>query len=551
LVKFAKVKKNWLPAIVILMIVSLTGIVFVQYFWIREAIRVKEEQFDRSVNNSLVQVTKRIENDVDLRYISERLTSGPGSYSYIYSTSDSIETNQIIWKEKSDKNINWSGSGKGGSIIINNNDREESYNIRIENFADEDKRESTIIQLDSLKETFNEEEVVVISRIRDSVNLIVERKIKDYDRRKQNLEGILNELVFEIKTLDEPIDQKLEGVNIQERLSQSLDNSGISAEYEFAVYFPNIDSVTPIRSSKFNRRTSSEIYSAQLLPGQVLDNPTQLMVYFPGKTGIILSSMAWLLSGSFLFTLIIILTFYITLHTILRQKKLSEIKSDFINNMTHEFKTPIATISLAVDSINNPAVISDSDKIKYFTNVIREENTRMNHRVESVLQMSLIDKSDFNLKPEPMDVHDLIRGAVKNFGLQLTEKSGKIDLLLNADNPMINGDKEHLYNIICNLIDNAVKYNETEPVIEISTEIRGNNFYIRVKDNGIGMTKEEEEKIFDRFYRVSSGDIHNVKGFGLGLSYVKAILLSMGGEIKVSSQPGKGSTFTLSLPVIR
>jgi len=539
LVKFAKVIKNWLPAIIVLMVISLAGIIFVQYFWIREAIRIKEEQFDRSVMNSLAQVTERIETDADLRYISKRLNTDPGSYNYTYSTSDSAETKEIIW----------TGTRNSEDLNKNIEKEEESYSISVNSFTDKNNKVRTIIRLDSLKEAIEQEDVVVISRIRDSVDLIIDRKIKDYDQRKQNLKGVLNELVFEIKTLEDPIDVKLEGIDIERRLSESFKNNGINASYQFAVYIPDIDSLTKIRSQEFNQSNSTAIYKARLFPGQVLENATQLMVYFPGKRGIIIKSLAWLLSGSFFFTLIILITFYITFRTILRQKKISEIKSDFINNMTHEFKTPIATISLAVDSINNPAVIGDSNRIKYLTNVIRQENTRMNHRVESVLQMSLIDKSDFNLNPEPTDVHKLIERAVKNFQLQLHDKSGKIKLSLNASKQVISVDKEHLYNVICNLIDNAIKYSEKQPEIEISTETSENEYYIRVSDNGMGMKQEETGRIFDKFYRVPSGNIHNVKGFGLGLSYVKAILMSIGGEIKVRSQSGKGSIFTIILPV--
>jgi two-component system phosphate regulon sensor histidine kinase PhoR len=256
------------------------------------------------------------------------------------------------------------------------------------------------------------------------------------------------------------------------------------------------------------------------------------------------------MGGSLIFTLIIMLTFFITIRVILRQKKLSEIKSDFINNITHEFKTPIATISLAADSIQNKAVIGEPERIKYYTNIIQEENRRMNSRVENILQISLIDTNEFNFHFEEVDAHTIIKQAVKNIELQVSHKGGKLNLQLEAENPILQTDKIHFLNMLTNLLDNAVKYSEQEPEIKLTTKCVANKFVLSVMDNGIGMSKEVHHKIFDKFFRVSKGDVHNVKGFGLGLSYVKAVVLAWGGSIDVKSEPGKGTEFIIELPVV-
>lgn len=254
------------------------------------------------------------------------------------------------------------------------------------------------------------------------------------------------------------------------------------------------------------------------------------------------------LMGSTIFTLIILITFIITMSIILRQKKMSEIKSDFINNMTHEFKTPIATISLAADSITNAKVIDSPDMIRYFTEIIKEENKRMNSQVENVLQMSLIDKRDFRFLIQETDIHDIIRRAVNNIGLQIEKREGNIETVLNAEQSMVLTDEHHFMNVLNNLLDNANKYSVEQPIIKIITENTPSGILIIVEDHGIGISKEEQFRIFDKFYRVHTGNIHNIKGFGLGLSYVKAVIQALGGKISLKSEVGKGSSFMIELP---
>lgn len=252
-----------------------------------------------------------------------------------------------------------------------------------------------------------------------------------------------------------------------------------------------------------------------------------------------------------LFTIIIIMAFALTVRTILRQKKLGEIKNDFINNMTHEFKTPLATISLAVDAMKNERVLQDKEKIGYFSSIIKEENQRMNRQVETILKASQLDKQEVDLNLKPLHVHDVIKNVVDNFALQLEEKQGQAEVLLNASNDLINADEVHFSNLVNNLIDNAVKYSkENTPLrVKITTQSNDKSLIMRVEDNGIGMNKETVKRVFERFYRAHTGNIHNVKGFGLGLSYVKTMVQAHDGTISVDSTLGKGSTFIVTLPL--
>lgn len=264
-----------------------------------------------------------------------------------------------------------------------------------------------------------------------------------------------------------------------------------------------------------------------------------------------LQSLRWRFATAILFTIIIILAFYLTLRTMLRQKKLAKIKNDFINNMTHEFKTPIATISLAVDAMRNEKVLDDRDKMSYFSTIIKEENQRMNRQVETILKASQLERQEAELNLKPVHVHEVIKDVVDNFALQLEEKKGKIELSLNAQNDLINADEVHLSNLVNNLIDNAVKYakENTPPIVKISTQSNGKSFTMRIEDNGIGMNRETLKRVFERFYRAHTGNVHNVKGFGLGLSYVETMVEAHGGEIKADSTLGKGSTFTVLFPL--
>lgn len=287
--------------------------------------------------------------------------------------------------------------------------------------------------------------------------------------------------------------------------------------------------------------------------GENLSVNELLVIAVPNIRGLVLKSLFWRIAISVLFTLIIIAAFFVTVRTMIRQKKLAEIKNDFINNMTHEFKTPIATISLAVDAMRNEKVLQDRAKLGYFSGIIKEENQRMNRQVETILKASQLEKQEVDLNLKPVHVHEVIRDVIDNFALQLQEKQGMVETQFDADADLINADEVHFSNLVNNLVDNAVKYSKENvpPVIRVSTRSNGRTFTMRIEDNGIGMNKDTVRRIFEKFYRAHTGNVHNVKGFGLGLSYVKTMVEAHDGDIRAESTLGKGSTFTIELPLIR
>ncbi len=339
---------------------------------------------------------------------------------------------------------------------------------------------------------------------------------------------------------------------LKEIIGRGLRDNNIKYKFEFGV--TNVFNNVIFQSEGFqvaDIHKAVQVYMVELSPiGSSKSKETLYLIVREDKNQII-REMWGMIAASIVFTIIIILAFFVTVRTLFNQKKLSEIKSDFINNMTHELKTPLATISLAIDALTNEKVIHDAEKVKIYSSMIKEENKRMNKQVEKILQAARLEKEEIKLQLQEIDVHQAINKVSDNIILQIQEKHGILQLRLNAHEPKIMGDEVHFSNIIFNLLDNAMKYSDKPPYIEVETlTTHSHMLAIKVIDNGIGMDKETQSRIFERFFRAHTGNLHNVKGFGLGLSYVKAIVEAHDGKIKVESTPGKGSTFTVYFPLI-
>jgi two-component system phosphate regulon sensor histidine kinase PhoR len=363
-------------------------------------------------------------------------------------------------------------------------------------------------------------------------------------KRSNDFQNMSNQIISELyqwETL--PLDNK----EIENTLMQQLAFQRIQTPFEYAIIKDG-----EVQEGTFKKSEKSDFlksnYIVRLFPDNIIRQNLFLSVIFPERTNYVLGSMAWILGGSLLFSLFILATFALSLFFIIRQKKISEMKSDFINNMTHEFKTPIATISLAADTITNPKVITSESSIKHFINMIKKENSRMNKKVETILQIASLDKEEIEFRFENVSLHTIIEHALETIDIQVQQKNGKINLNMNAREDFIYCDSEHMTNLVNNLLDNAIKYSPEILEITISTENNEKGIMLYVEDKGIGMTKAVQSKIFERFYRLSSGNVHDVKGFGLGLNYVRAIVEAHKGTITVYSEPEKGSRFEIFLP---
>ncbi len=337
--------------------------------------------------------------------------------------------------------------------------------------------------------------------------------------------------------------------HINEILKKELKNRDIPIPFEFGIMKDSLITKKTEKADSLLLEKSN--YKVNLYPNDIIQKNIVLSVYFPEKDSFIYETLNWLLFISLVFSIIVLVSFSFSIYFILKQKKISEMKSDFINSMTHEFKTPIATISVAADSITNQKIIENPERIRYFIEMIKKENARMNRQVEDILTIARLDKKDFEFKWETFNLHDVIEDAIQSIVLQVGKKGGSIQTALIASNPVATSDSSHFANLIYNLLDNANKYSMNAPDIKISTRNTEKGVLIGIEDKGIGMTKIVQNRIFERFYLQTSGNIHNVKGFGLGLSYVKALLEASHGSISVHSEPGNGSRFEVFIPFVR
>jgi len=326
-----------------------------------------------------------------------------------------------------------------------------------------------------------------------------------------------------------------------------LTKNGIHTKYVFGV-FDRRNLLIYSNNKKFKNKLKSSDYRLSLFPNELLGSSAYLSFIMPHQRAYVFKSMGLLLTLSTLFILVIIFTFYYTFTIIYQQKKISIIKTDFINNMTHELKTPITTISLACEALKDNDLAKTETTRNRFVSMISDENKRLGVLVENVLQSAVLDRGELMLNIETININDIIEKAVKNASIQIEKNNGSLNIHYNAKHTSIEGDKIHITNVIYNLLDNANKYS-TNPRIEISTEDIVNGILLKIKDNGIGISKEHQQKIFEKLYRVPTGDRHDVKGFGLGLSYVKAVIDKHKGKITINSSLGKGTTFNLHLPL--
>lgn len=368
--------------------------------------------------------------------------------------------------------------------------------------------------------------------------------------RTKNKAELVKDVLTDVIHGSRNIHERLDRISLDTLLKKELKSRGITIPYRYIVK-NNSNMIFASFAENSIPNFIRDSYKVQLFPSDLQPQNDFLFVHFPDTQGFILRNMWTVFGSSILLILMIGGIFYTSVNTMLKQKKLATIKNDFINNMTHEFKTPISTISLAVEVMKDNDVKKDNSKMNRYLNIIQDENRRLGTQVEKVLQMALLDKGDVRLKLERVNIHETIEQVLTNLSVQIEQKNGQVMLELDAEEPEIEADEVHLTNIIYNLLDNANKYSPESPDITIRTKNEEGFLKITIADKGIGMTKEQLNKIFERFYRVPTGNLHDVKGFGLGLSYVKKMVESHQGMIQVESKPGEGSSFDVYLPLNR
>ena len=530
--------------LIVLMSIALLGIIALQMNWIMHDIALKEQQFDQGVTMALNDVVNKIETREVFQVVADhafKMTAGPGG---VWFNDDSILTDLFMPPEPPEAPV----PPVPPEPLVKLKKRDL---VNLGHYA-EDGHSHTVVTINGHKTIIDsdalEEQVLQAEQFSDSISEMANAAEEKIKMKMQKLNMVINKWAYEFGGRENDIFDRISPGRLDTIIGEELINKGIDVPYNFGIIKQSSDSLVYAKAPEYKADLVSSRHRVVLFPNDLFSQPDYLLVSFPGRMNYVLSSLWLMLAGSAIFTCIIIFGFVYTIYVIFRQKKLSDIKTDFINNMTHEFKTPIATISLAVDSIRDSRVYSNPEKINYFTSVIKEENKRMNAQVENVLRMAQLEKGELEVRREPVDMHDLIEHSVEFIRLQVVQKNGEIFAVNEAPNPKVTGDAFHLSNVINNLLDNANKYSPDSPNIIIQTENNDTGLLIHVKDKGMGMSAGTLEKIFEKFYRVPTGNIHNIKGFGLGLSYVKAIVEAHHGTVTVRSEPGAGSEFTVYLP---
>ena len=519
--------KKLFTLLVILMSLSLIGIIFLQAYFINNSLETKEGQFSFNVKKALNYTTTQLADNEYKKYVK--------ALNKIISEGRDPDTTAIrnITVYKQDNTTN--------QIIVYNTGILEE-NFKVPSLID--------LNIDSLDlSNFKGKTTTKIYDNNVFAGDMVTSNEKSFEKilNMDKLQKATFETQYKSEIKNTPIHQRVTSFDIKNLLSKKLKEDNINIDFEFAIFHDNIG--TKIQSNNFDQ-SLIPLLGVPIFLDDNDESDFMLFINFPQRKKFIVSSIIGVTLLAMLFTLIIIIAYTSALYQLIKQRKISQMKSDFINNMTHEFKTPIATINLALDAIRNPKIISDKEKVLRYLQMIKEENKRMNSQVENVLRISQLQKKQLIISKDRYKLHDLIEDAITHVELIVDDRKGYIKTHFNAVKSSVLANQTYFTNVIVNVLDNAVKYSDDTPQIDIYTENVGNNILLSIKDQGKGMNKAVQKRIFEEFYREYTGNVHNVKGHGLGLSNVKRIVDNHQGIVSVESEKGKGSTFIIKLPLI-
>lgn len=522
-------KKSTIVVLAIIMAITFFGLLFMQIEYLREAIRMRQDQFDEVVKRSLYQISRNLGSDQTKKYLYEELIKDQGG-------------KQLYGKPLAMQD-------KVGKETIT-----QRHSIRVE--AQDGGEINVDISTSSTVQSGGGTSIFQPPHVRGVGNAISQMSYdmqEEYKKRFLYESDILYEVVSKIINTgsDVPLEDRINFKQLENDIRGELKHNGIELSFLYEIVDKNDKPV--YRPAGFSDQNKGNIvYPQVLFPNDPPEKLTYLKVYFPTRDSYLYNEVRFLVPA-ILFTFILLITFIIVIFIIFRQKRLSEMKNDFMNNMTHELKTPVSTISLAAQMLKDPSITKSPEVFKHISGVINDETERLSFQVEKVLQMSLFEKQKATLKMKELDVNDVVVHVASTFQIKVEKFEGHLDIDLEATDSTIEADKMHFTNVLFNLLDNAVKYRREDVNLDLMIRTWNNNnkIYISVEDNGTGIKKENVKKIFDRFYRVSTGNRHDVKGFGLGLAYVKKIIEDHKGTIKAESELGKGTKFIICLPLFK
>ena len=517
-------KKSTIWMLAGVMIVAFVGLLFLQVKYIQITLETRNEQFDESVKRSLYQVSRNLEFDQTLQYIEEDIAESERQYSQ--------------YNQPQQANPSSSGTKKRETWTKKNPDGTE-----------------VIIDYDITTESGDNPQHGVFISPGHGMNTISKTSYElqqAFSKRYLHEKALQNEVILKImyRASTKPIEQRVDFRKLNTYInSELLSSAGLNVPFSFQVLDPNNRVV--YSTPGFPDKSNKAVYTQILFPNDPPAKLNYLRVYFPTKGEFVFSELSFAVP-SMIFTIILLITFTFTVITLFRQKRLSEMKNDFINNMTHELKTPVSTISLAAQMLKDTSITKSPEVFKHVTGVINDETKRLSFQVEKVLQMSLFDKQRATLKMKEKDANDLVASVANTHVLKVEKYGGTLDIDLQAEESTVKIDEMHFTNVLFNLLDNAIKYRKEDVPLTLmmKTWNESGKLFISIEDNGIGIRKEYVKKVFERFYRIPTGNVHDVKGFGLGLAYVHKIVTDHKGTIRVESDLGKGTKFIISLPLI-
>ncbi|RZJ27842.1 MAG: HAMP domain-containing histidine kinase [Flavobacterium sp.] len=517
--------------LVLLMSLSLIGIILVQVYWFNSSFKNNDDQFRFHVKQIIGNVAERLDKDEESAFF-DRYTKLADSIGKVPQQNELLKFYYVQKNEATNEMIVYSNSIISEESLPSFFDKKFDSVIKTKNYIS--KRKTEVYNNPNIDN----------SRLQHSVS-------PDLKINKEGELDILKDAQYNISYKDiaalMPIQQRISKEKLQKLLQDEMEEAGVKTPFEFGVYSNGL--ATKVRSEKF-RYDKYATYSNPIFTDNEGKNRYQLLVTFPQKKKFLFSELLGITVLSIVFTLIIIIAYSSALNQLIKQRQISQIKTDFINNMTHEFKTPIATINLALDAIKSPKVAGNAETMTRYLQMIRDENKRMHAQVENVLRISKLEKRELEISKESTNIHDIVEEAIEHVNLIIEDRHGTITTHFNAKRTTVLLNDVHFTNVLVNVLDNAIKYSPEAPRIDVYTENVKDFVIIKIKDQGSGMSKAAQKRIFEKFYREHTGDLHNVKGHGLGLSYVKRIVDDHNGEIFVESEKGKGSTFIIKLPLI-
>lgn len=513
-------KKKTIWTIAVIMGLSFIILLFLQLTYIREMANMKKEQFDESVNRALYQASRNLELNETLRYLEKDVREAA--------------------KKKQGKALSNHQAGDADSTS-----HESASSFRGSNYI-------TFRMKMKTDDPVKTPKAMILINDKNSNNAASRSLQEIVKNRYIYQKALVDEVVMNMlySASDKPLKERVNFKILDQDLKAELINNGVNIHYHFTV--TTQDGREVYRCPDYSEEGSEFTYTQVLFRNDPSSRMGVVRVHFPNINSYIYSSVRFMIPSVF-FTLILLVTFIITLVIVFRQKRYNEIKNDFVNNMTHELKTPIASISLATQMLNDDTVTKSEKMRKHLVGVITDETKRLRFLVEKVLQMSMFDRKKSSFKKKHLDLNEMVESIANSFSLRVEHTGGKINVDIGAIDSEIYVDEVNFQNVIFNLMDNAVKYRKTDEAVDVFLKTWNDDkwLYLSIHDTGKGIKKEDLKKIFEKFYRVGTGNVHDVKGFGLGLAYVKKVVDLHDGEIKVESEYGKGSTFTIKLPVIK